>query len=238
MPAIRLLTFDLDDTLWDLRPVLLRAEQLTFDWLTTHAPALGAMFTAEQLRAARMQFAHDHPALRHRVSELRIQAQIAALRQSGYSASEAEQLSQQAFEVFLRARHDVTFFDSALTVLAELHAQYLLAAITNGNASPTRLGLDRWFAFTINAETLAHPKPHATPFLEALQRAQCEPAQAIHIGDHIDHDIRGALAAGMHAIWVNPNGETWPGADAPSASVRHLAELPDVVRAIGEKLAN
>lgn len=236
MSTIRLLTFDLDDTLWDLRPVLLRAEQMTYDWLAAQAPALSAQFTAEQLRTARMQFAHDHPELRHRVSELRLQAQIAALRHAGYSADDAAQLSQQAFEVFVRARHEVTYFDSALTVLDELHAHYMLAAITNGNASPARLGLDRWFAFTISAEALAQPKPHAAPFQVALQRAECEPAQAIHIGDHIDHDIRGAQAVGMHAIWVNTRGETWPGTNAPSATVRHLAELPDAVRTIGEMI--
>ena len=35
---IRALTFDLDDTLWDNRPVLRAAEQSLYDWLAEHYP--------------------------------------------------------------------------------------------------------------------------------------------------------------------------------------------------------
>ena len=247
MNAIRLLTFDLDDTLWDLRPVLMRADQITFDWLTDHAPALANHFTLEQFREYRLQLALKYPQLQHFISELRLRAQREVLQQSGYSETAAQQLSQQAFEVFMRARHDVNFFESALDVLTQLKKSFVLAAITNGNASPSRLGLDHLFAFTITSENLARPKPHPEPFLAALQQSQCAPAQAIHIGDHVDHDIRGAMQAGLFAIWVNRENAEWPrtdgprtdgpgtdgpGADMPSAVIRHLSELPDAVRAI------
>ncbi len=230
--SIRLLTFDLDDTLWDLRPVLLRADQLAFDWLLAQAPALGEHFSCESFRQARLHLAQQRPQLAHRVSELRRVAQALALQQAGYSIAEAERLSAQAFEVFIAARHDVKFFDSAHDVLQRLRGEYLLAAVTNGNASPSRLGLDDVFAFTVSSEDLPHPKPHGAPFEAALTRARCTAAQAIHIGDHIDHDIRGAKAIGMRTIWINRAGSVWPGEDLPDAEVRHLAQLPDVVAAI------
>jgi FMN hydrolase / 5-amino-6-(5-phospho-D-ribitylamino)uracil phosphatase len=232
MTAIRLLTFDLDDTLWDLRPILMRADQITFDWLTAQAPALSAHFTLEQFREYRLQLALKYPKLQHLISELRLRAQREILQQAGYGEAEAQQLSQQAFEVFMRARHDVNFFESAIEVLTQLQKQFVLAAITNGNASPSRLGLDHLFAFTITAEKLSQPKPHPEPFLAALHQAQCKPAQAIHIGDHADHDIRGAMQAGLFAIWVNRENAVWLGDDIPNAIIRHLAELPDAVRSI------
>ena len=34
--------FDLDDTLWAIEPVLVRAEGLLYDWLRQHAPAVAA----------------------------------------------------------------------------------------------------------------------------------------------------------------------------------------------------
>lgn len=234
--SIRLLTFDLDDTLWDLRPVLLRADQLAFDWLCRHAPALGARFDADAFRAARMQIAATRPELAHRVSELRLFAQKEALQQAGYGEEDAARLSAQAFEIFLQARHDVSFFEAALDVLGELRRDYLLAAITNGNASPARLGLDHLFAFTISAETLPHPKPHRMPFAAALARARCAAGAAIHIGDHVEHDMRGARAAGLHTIWVNRAAAPWPGADPPDAQIRHLAQLPDTVRKLAGDL--
>ena len=235
MSAIKLLTFDLDDTLWDLRPVLLRAEQITFDWLQLHAPRLAQTFSAEQLRDMRIQLARDEPSLRHRVSELRLRAQREALLLCGYDPATAELLAQSAFDVFVQARHEVNFFEDALDVLTGLHQHYLIGAITNGNASPTRLGLDHLFAFTISAEQLQRPKPHADPFEAALAHAQCHPHEAVHIGDHVEHDVLGAMTAGMHTIWVNRTQEEWPAAEKPDAIVRHLAELPDAVRSIAEK---
>jgi putative hydrolase of the HAD superfamily len=141
-------------------------------------------------------------------------------------------LSAQAFDIFLQARHKIEFFESAIDVLTELRRDYLLVAVTNGNASPARLGLNHLFAFTVSSEELAHPKPHPEPFEAALRHAQCRPEQAIHIGDHVDHDIRGAQAAGMRTIWINRAGEIWPGDDVPDADVQHLAQLPDAVRSI------
>ena len=40
--SIRLITFDLDDTLWDNRPVILGAEAAMRDWLALHTPRLAA----------------------------------------------------------------------------------------------------------------------------------------------------------------------------------------------------
>src|SRR5690606_41528350 len=107
MSTIKLLTFDLDDTLWDLRPVLLRAEQITFDWLQLHAPRLAQTFSAQQLRDVRIQLARDEPSLRHRVSELRPRAQRDAPLLCGYDPATAALLAQQAVDGFAPGRHAV-----------------------------------------------------------------------------------------------------------------------------------
>ena len=39
--TIELITFDLDDTLWDTAPVIVSAEAVLRDWLTDNAPKLG-----------------------------------------------------------------------------------------------------------------------------------------------------------------------------------------------------
>ena len=35
---IKVITFDLDNTLWDVEPALLRAEEVQQDWLRRHRP--------------------------------------------------------------------------------------------------------------------------------------------------------------------------------------------------------
>ena len=53
MLRIRALTFDLDDTLWDNRPVMLAAEQALYDWLSTNYPRISQGYTLEELAALR-----------------------------------------------------------------------------------------------------------------------------------------------------------------------------------------
>jgi putative hydrolase of the HAD superfamily len=50
-----------------------------------------------------------------------------------------------------------------------------------------------------------------------------EPADAVMVGDSLDRDIHGALAAGLGAVWLNRSG-----AEAPAGITRvsTLAELP------------
>ena len=50
--SIQLITFDLDDTLWDVGPVIHSAENSLRDWLGQHAPRLGG-FPVESLAAIR-----------------------------------------------------------------------------------------------------------------------------------------------------------------------------------------
>ncbi len=41
--TIELITFDLDDTLWDTAPVIASAEAILRQWLTDNAPNLGGV---------------------------------------------------------------------------------------------------------------------------------------------------------------------------------------------------
>jgi FMN hydrolase / 5-amino-6-(5-phospho-D-ribitylamino)uracil phosphatase len=229
---IKLLTFDLDDTLWDFAPVLTRAEAVTHAWLEQRVPALTARFSADALRQLRLRIAGEQPELAHRVTELRIQGMRHALREAGTAEHEIDAIALAAFEIFLEARHGVELFAEAEAVLAQLSREYDLAAITNGNVQVARLGLDRYFSLAINAEQLPRPKPHPEPFLAALSRFECSPAQCIHIGDDIENDIRGAQRVGLHTIWMNPAGQPWPGGTPPSQEIRELPQLPAAIEKI------
>jgi putative hydrolase of the HAD superfamily len=229
---IRLLTFDLDDTLWDFPPVLIRAEAVTYAWLQQNVPALTARFSMDALRELRLRIAGEQPQLAHRVTELRIQGMRRALRDCGIAENEIDAIALAAFEIFLEARHGVELFAETETVLAQLSRDYVLAAITNGNVEVARLGLDRYFSLAINAEQLPRAKPHPEPFLAALTRLDCHPAQCIHIGDDIENDIRGAQRVGLHTIWMNPGGQPWPGGMPPSQEIQALPQLPAAIEKI------
>ncbi len=234
--AIRLLTFDLDDTLWEFAPVLVRAEAITYAWLQQHAPAVTAQFSIDALRDMRLQIAQEQPQLAHRVTELRVRGLHVAMQRAGITDHAIEALVEQAFATFLHARHDIELFDDAERTLLELKNNYVLGAITNGNVDVKRLGLERYFNFTINAELLPRAKPHPEPFLQALTIADCSAAECIHIGDDCENDVRGAQRLGIHTIWMNREGQLWSGGQPPSEQIQHLAQLPNAVRRIAQRI--
>lgn len=227
--SIRLITFDLDDTLWDNRPVILGAETAMRDWISQHAPRLASQ-PVDHLGQVRGRLLEAEPNLKYRLSELRRRTLRHALEDVGHSPEEAAQLAEGAFQAMLDARHAITFFSDTVTTLELLANQYSLGVITNGNADVRRLGLADYFSFILCAEELGVGKPHRRPFEEALARSGMSAEQAVHIGDHPGDDIAGAQAAGWRAVWFNPEGKAWAGEKEADAQIRSLGELPALLQ--------
>lgn len=227
--SVRLITFDLDDTLWDVAPVMHSAEATLRDWLALNAAQLGPV-PVEHLWAIRSRLLQAEPTLKHRLSELRRRILLHALQDAGYAPAESAQLAEEGFQVFLTARHGVELFPEVHPTLEQLANHFILGVITNGNADVRRLGLADYFQFTLCAEELGIGKPDPHPFQTALQRAGVPAAQAVHIGDHPSDDIAGAQAAGMRAVWFNPQGKSWENERTPDAQIASLAELPGLLR--------
>lgn len=223
--SIQLITFDLDDTLWDVTPVMQDAEAALRNWLALHAPRLGAV-PVKHLWAIRARLLEAEPMLRHRLSELRRRILFHALSEAGYPEQDAQALAEAGFQVFLAARHQVELFAEVHPTLETLANRYQLGVITNGNADVRRLGLADYFQFALCAEELGVGKPDPKPFVEALKRAGIAAEHAVHIGDHPSDDIAGAQAAGLRAIWFNPQGKIWDASHRPHAEITSLAELP------------
>ena len=227
--SIRLITFDLDDTLWSVQPVIRAADDSLRVWLAHHATRLDAL-TSERLQQLRSEVVQQQPELERRVSELRYQVLLRALLQAGYAQSEAQEMAEQAFQVFLAARQNVELFADVLPTLEQLRRRYMLAALSNGNADVRRVGLGGYFCFALNAEMLGVAKPQPQIFLTALARAQVKPGHSVHIGDHPQDDIFGAQQVGMRTVWFNPEQKIWTGEREPDAQISQISQLPDVLK--------
>lgn len=222
--TLRLITFDLDDTLWPVGPVIMRAEHRMRDYLDSHAPEVNRRFDRDGMGRLRDQVLAGNPELVHDLSSLRRLILKAALEACGYD--NVEGLSAEAFAAFMDARHDVEYFEDALDTLTWLSRHYILGALSNGNADIRRLGLDRYFSFHLSAESVGRRKPHPEMFERALQEAGVGPAAAVHVGDHVDDDIRGASQVGMATVWVNRPGLSWSETDVqPTWEIQTLTEL-------------
>ncbi len=220
--TIRALTFDLDDTLWHVGPVIAQAERRLHDWLAERYPRIVKAYEPEALRALCGEVAARYPSLEHNKTELRIRALRLAAERSDYDPS----LAETAFEVFYSARQEVEFFQDVLPVLGALNKRYPLGAVSNGNADVGLVGLKHVFDFHISAIEAGAAKPDAAIFRLACERLGMEPQAVAHVGDDPDTDIWGAAQAGMKTVWVNRTNRPWDDTRiTPDAVITDLYEL-------------
>ena len=223
---VRAIAFDLDNTLWDVEPVLERAEQRLAAWLQQHCPRI-ALSRAE-MRAAREQHARREPHTAHDVSYLRITALAAHAREHGYD----ERVASQAFEVFLAARNEVEIFADVAPALARLRRRYALASLSNGNADLARIGLGRVFSVSLNAGEIGAAKPQRRCFERLAQELQLAAGEIAYVGDDPQLDVAAARAAGLRTVWMNRRALEWPQPLAPAdLTVSDCAQLVAALRA-------
>jgi len=234
--AISVITFDLDNTLWDVEPTLIRAEEAQQRWLLQHRPGAVEGFDHEALFEFKKSVWKRHPQLLHHVSRMRIQMLYELQLAAGYPEEEARSGAQQAFDVFLRERHKVVLYEEALSVLELLARRYTLGALTNGNADIYKTDAAEYFDFAFLAEDIGASKPHPDMFRAALQQADVAAGAIVHVGDDPEHDIRGAREVGMHTVWVNTRRKSWPGGARADREISNLQQLPDAISSIGETL--
>ena len=134
---------------------------------------------------------------------------------------------EDAFNVYLNARNDITLFQGARGVLEKVSQRYCCGSITNGNADVELVGIGEYFDFSITAASAGAAKPSPVIFDAAVAAAGVNPEQILHIGDDPDRDMRGAAQAGMQTLWVNPQGARWKGKGKhrPGGEIRMISEL-------------
>ena len=222
----KLITFDLDHTLWNPDHALQRGEAASYQWLTEQVPAFAQTFAPDSFLALRKQLYVQHPALRHRVSEMRRVATQQALQLVGVSERESIVLSKAAFDIFWALRQQVDLFDETTELLQTLAQHYRVGAISNGNACLKTIGLAQFFQFHLAADHFSQGKPAPDMFVAALQKTGVTAQEALHIGDHPVDDIQGAQAVGMQTLWVNLEKKPWPDAvSRPDFTVTALAQI-------------
>jgi 2-haloalkanoic acid dehalogenase type II len=219
---VRAIAFDLDNTLWDVEPVLARAEARLFAWLQTHAPRITARLSLEDMKRAREELARREPHNAHDFTYLRSAALAAHAREHGYE----ERIAERAFEVFLAARCEVAVFADVQPGLTRLKSRYALASLSNGNADLGRIGLDHLFSLSLNARQIGAAKPARRCFERLAQALALEPAQVLYVGDDPRLDVLAARAAGLQTAWMNRRAHAWPAELTPAdLNVTDCSEL-------------
>jgi len=228
MPSrIKLLTFDLDDTLWPCKPTIMAAEQKLYEWMQQRVPQITQRHDSEAIFHKRRDFMRQRPDLLHDMSMLRVESLKALSDEIGLGYDWID----EAFEVFFQARQQVELYPDVAPVLDVLSSEYTLVAVSNGNADIGLTGVDRWFDFSVSAAEVGHQKPHPLVFETAMSKAGAARDETVHIGDDEHRDIFGASEAGIRTVWLNRSNRDWnhTGCSADH-HIRSLDELPEILR--------
>jgi 2-haloalkanoic acid dehalogenase type II len=209
---VRAVAFDLDNTLWDVAPVIERAEARLHEWMLEHCPRIPERVSLADMRAARESLAREEPHNAHDFTYLRTTALARHARECGYD----EEVAERAFEVFFAARNELDLFADVRPSLERLRSRYLLATFSNGNADLARIGLAEFFVLSLNAEQVGVGKPHPLCFELLAQALRVAPEEIVYVGDDPVLDVEAARAAGLRTAWVNRFDKQWPDTIAPA----------------------
>ena len=229
---IKLITFDLDNTLWSVDPVIKNAEIILRKWLKDNHSEAAILFSDDTINKIRKDILLKEPLIIYRLTDFRKKTIKHAFLAADYSEKNAIIASEKAFEIFYDARNQVNFFPDVINTLKTLSEHYLLGSLSNGNACIKKTGLDTYISFHFSAEHLGQPKPHPAMFEAAMKEAKALPHECIHIGDHPEQDILAAEDLGLSTIWANMFGMAWPYKNKPTFEITHFDQLVGIIKSI------
>jgi len=231
--TFKVLSFDLDDTIWECGPVIRRTVQKVHEHISSEFPELlevipdakayDSFLSEAKVLARKVGKDHDFSYMRHEVH--RLIAERANI--------EPERIKENLFEVYISERSKVIdhVYPGVIPALETLKAKgYTLVSLTNGNCDMERVPeLYELFDHHISAISAGAAKPHPLPFQHVVEVTGVEgPHEVLHIGDSISCDVKGASDYGMHTVWVNRSEKE--GVDhGADFVVRCVVDLPAIL---------
>lgn len=221
--------FDLDDTLIDdlaasstgLRAVMERLGH----------PNFGA---ARSLWDVQTEISLGSYLRGHLSLEQQRRERIRALATQAGHANIADQHCDDLYRLYLDAhRSSWQVFPDAIPTLNTLaSAGYRLAVVTNGiealqHAKLQTMELAPYFHAVVCADTAGSGKPDPRIFQMAAQRMGVDPSSCWHVGDQIQADAVGAVAARMHPVLIDRRGHQ------PFEAVTTITGLDGLLRLVG-----
>jgi putative hydrolase of the HAD superfamily len=229
----KLLTIDLDDTVWPCYETIRKAEDALYAWLEQRAPRVAEVHDQASLRLHRKGIAQENPSIAHDLTAVRHASLVVLLRELGYGA----ELADEAMDLFLDHRNRVEPYADAMPALRVLGRRYRLVSVTNGNSDVSRTPLRGLFDLSLTAADVGAQKPDPALFVRALAWADIGPEKAIHIGDDPLRDVDAARRVGMPSVWVNREGKPWPDDLAPpDMEVADLGQLNAWLGGAGDEI--
>lgn len=240
---LRVVCFDMDDTLWDLSRTYVRAHEA---WLSFLRQVPGGSAVAEAYldpfgwEETYDGIFRDFPGIESDFSRVRKEAFRRACVRFGV---DADAVVEPSYQAWFRERNRPALFDDAVPVLKQIRAMgFMVGAVTETDAVLEDVpGLGGLFDFTVLSSAVGCGKSSEKFYQTAVQRAaevsgaDILPEQCVMVGDNYKKDVLVPHGVGMRSVWFD-NPESYPRkvmGDAPPepplVCMGRIARLRDVV---------
>ena len=251
MPQIRVVTFDLWDTVFvddsdepkrlrqGLPPKPVERRELVHRFLSRHAPTDRALVdcaydTTDS--AFRHLWRHQHVTW---PVEIRLRVLLAGLKRE-LPEDELKELVRLHEEMELRIRPELV--PGVAETLEALRRRFTLAVVSDAIFTPGRAlrellagyGLRNYFSAFVFSDEVGFSKPAPETFRRAAQLTSCRLDEIVHIGDREHNDIAGAKDAGCRAVLFTGVVDRDSSHTRADAVCRDFTDLPAIIDSLPE----
>jgi HAD superfamily hydrolase (TIGR01549 family) len=236
---IQLITFDLWNTIFNNR----HYSDLRFDYFVQFLKEKQIPFSIQELKNAFKstfylldvnleEIGYRHIYTRDRISRLLLALNIKI------SKSDFKEIEVAFEEMMLKAPPPLK--EGVKETLQELSENYEIALISNIGISPGWIvkkvfktyDIEKFFKLTLFSDETGFYKPKPIMFEIALKNLKCKPQNAIHIGDRLETDIKGAKACNMLTIWFNDSNSPQSEEIQPDYEIDQIYDVVSIIKGI------
>ena len=131
---------------------------------------------------------------------------------------------------------------SVKKTLEILAPNYQIGLISNTGVTPGRVlssVLEKYsildlFDVTIFSDETGYFKPHPKMFEIPLEKLKCKSENAIHVGDMLETDIKGANDFQITSVWFNDSNKKNSPSITPDYEIKEIFEVIDIIGEISD----
>ena len=211
-----MIVFDIDQTLCPVMGPVSAGMNALLEYADTHMPKSAAKIREEaKSRSILSRIKQENPLMSHDFTDLR----RCVLEEITKEYDDEADKVDEGMDYFLAARSNIEpyLYSDSLACIDWIRSEGLeVGFLTNGNCDVESHcpDLSSKLKFSLCAGDIGAMKPSIIPFLAVAQRSGVPSNRILYVGDSYEHDVKGALAAGMGAALLTRSDEAGGSNDA------------------------
>lgn len=220
LQKFELISFDLDDTLYDNNPIIAKAELEFAKFLQEKYKLKSECSSLAFWQHYKQEAILQDEALKDDVGLARRHGIKIALKSQNILINDEESQSLVDTFIFMRSKN-IYVSDKVKLLLKKLSLKYKLIAISNGNVDIDLIGIKDYFLYDLRPCYKQNKrKPYNDLFTKALDIFNLKPHELLHVGDEPYTDVLGSIYANCQCAYLKRGyGKT-------SSDISHLKILP------------